>query len=231
MNLKQSDPEFSNIMENFIAEVDSKTTLLDKRQKQLIKIVSLVTQQSKTLFAKQIKNALSSGLTAIEIKEAIYQCAPYAGFPRTVDAIHCANEVFQQNDIVLPLEKQSTITSETRFNKGLTAQTTIFGDGMKAIAKGENTPNPAYYLITNCFGDYYTRNGLDLQTREMLTLCILINLGTESQIKAHINGNSKIGRSKAFLEEIIYQCLPYAGYPRTLNALNCLKEVIPDENI
>lgn len=228
MNLQQSDPEFFTIMENFTKEVDSKTTLLDNKQKQLIKIVSLVTQQSKALLAEQIKNAISSGLTAIEIKEAIYQCAPYSGFPRTVDAIYLANDILEQNNIVLPLEKQSTVTQQTRFDKGLTAQTTIFGNAMKAVANGENTLNPAYYLITNCFGDYYTRNGLDLQTREMLTLCILINLGTENQIKAHISGNSNMGRSKAFLEEIIYQCLPYAGYPRTLNALSCLKKVLPD---
>ena len=63
----------------------------------------------------------------------------------------------------------------------------------------------------------------------MLTLCILINLGTENQIKAHISGNSNMGRSKAFLEEIIYQCLPYAGYPRTLNAIRCINEVAKDQ--
>lgn len=60
----------------------------------------------------------------------------------------------------------------------------------------------------------------------MLTLCILINLGTESQIKSHINGNVNMGNNKAFIQEMIYQCLPYCGYPRTLNALNCLNEVL-----
>ena len=60
----------------------------------------------------------------------------------------------------------------------------------------------------------------------MLTLCILINLGTENQIKAHINGNVNMGNDKAVIQEIIYQCLPYAGYPRTLNALNCLTEIL-----
>ena len=178
----------------------------------MIKIVSLVTQQSKELLAYEIENVLSI-LTPTEIKEAVYQCAPYSGFSRVVDAIHIVNEVFQKNNIDLPLQKQSTVTQATRFEKGIDAQTTIFGESMRAVADGENTPNPYYYLISNCFGDYYTREGLDLQTREMLTLCILIN------------GNINIGRDKAFIEQIIYQCLPYAGYPRILNALNCFHEV------
>ncbi|MCI9355204.1 MAG: carboxymuconolactone decarboxylase family protein [Firmicutes bacterium] len=226
MDLKQSDTEFYNIMENFINEVSNKSELLSNKQKELIKIVSLITQQSKELLLYEIENALSLGLTPIEIKEAVYQCAPYSGFPRTIDAINIVNKVFEKNNIHLPLEKQSTVTKQTIFEKGLTAQTTIFGQAMREIANGENTPNPAYYLITNCFGDYYTRNGLDLKTREMLTLCILINLGTESQIKSHINGNVNMGNNKAFIQEMIYQCLPYCGYPRTLNALNCLNEVL-----
>ncbi len=226
MDLKQSDTEFYNIMENFINEVSNKSELLSNKQKELIKIVSLITQQSKELLLYEIENALSLGLTPIEIKEAVYQCAPYSGFPRTIDAINIVNKVFEKNNIHLPLEKQSTVTKQTIFEKGLTAQTTIFGQAMREIANGENTPNPAYYLITNCFGDYYTRNGLDLKTREMLTLCILINLGTESQIKSHINGNVNMGNNKAFIQEMIYQCLPYCGYPRTLNALNCLNEML-----
>lgn len=226
MNLKQSDTEFVDIMKNFIDEVDNRANLLSDKQKELIKIVSLVTQQSKELLAYEIENALTLTLTPIEIKEAVYQCAPYSGLSRVVDAIDIVNAVFQKNNIDLPLQKQSTVTKETRFEKGIDAQTTIFGESMRAVADGENTPNPYYYLITNCFGDYYTREGLDLQTREMLTLCILVNLGTESQIKSHINGNINIGHDKAMIEQMIYQCLPYAGYPRILNALNCFNEVI-----
>lgn len=228
MNLKQSDPELTSIIKNFVNEVDNRAELLSKKQKELIRIVNLVTQQSKELLADEVKKALLLGLTAIEIRESVYQCAPYSGFPRTVDAINIVNEL-QKNDIDLPLENQSTVTKETIFDKGLAAQTIIFGEGMRKIANGKDTPNSAYYLITNCFGDYYTRNVIDLQTREMLTLCILINLGTENQIKAHINGNINMGQNKAFIEEMIYQCLPYAGYPRILNALNCLNEVMPNE--
>lgn len=84
-----------------------------------------------------------------------------------------------------------------------------------------------HFLTANCFGDYYTRNGLDIKTRELVTLSILIALGgTEPQIKGHIQGNANIGNDKEKMLDVITQLLPYVGYPRTLNAIKCLNEVI-----
>jgi 4-carboxymuconolactone decarboxylase len=82
------------------------------------------------------------------------------------------------------------------------------------------------FLSANCFGDYYTRNGIDINVREMITLSILIALGgVESQIKGHIQGNLNVGNGKDILLDLITQLLPWVGYPRTLNALKCLNEV------
>ena len=80
-----------------------------------------------------------------------------------------------------------------------------------------------------CFGDFYTRKCLDLKQREIITLSCLISLGgCESQVKSHIQGNINVGNTKEILIAVITQCLPYIGFPRTLNAFNCLNEVIPD---
>lgn len=232
ITLSQSDPELEQIMQRFIGEeVAGRHTRLDAETQQLISIVSLVTQQSEKLLRRQVAEALSNGVTPVEIREAVYHCTPYIGFPRTVDAVKTMNEVFAENEIALPLEDQGTVDDTTRFSKGLDAQTTIFGDGMRraAAAGAEQMPRSSYYLVTNCFGDYYTRNGLDLKTREILTLCILVNLGTVSQIRSHINGNIAMGRDKEYLSDAMYQCLPYTGYPRLLNAMACLNELMPDD--
>lgn len=231
LDLSVTDPEFNEIVSRFInEEVSGDAQLLDETQKQLIALVSLVTQQSESMLSGQVQEALDAGLTPVQIREAVYQCAPYTGIPRTMDAIRIMNEVLTANDIELPLEDQGTVDESSRFDEGLNAQATIFGDGMREIAEPgpENMTRSARYLVDNCFGDYYTRNGLDLETREMLTLAILVNLGTESQIGSHIAGNANMGRSREFIEEVIYQCLPYAGYPRMLNALNCLTATIPE---
>jgi len=52
--------------------------------------------------------------------------------------------------------------------------------------------------------------------------------GVESQVKGHIRGNVKVGNDKQRLIDVTTQLLPYIGYPRTLNALNCLNDVIPE---
>jgi 4-carboxymuconolactone decarboxylase len=81
------------------------------------------------------------------------------------------------------------------------------------------------WLVDNCFGDFYTRNGLDYKQREMITFCFLAAQGgCEPQLVAHAGANLRLGNDKAFLIKIISQCLPYIGYPRSLNALRCVQE-------
>ena len=82
------------------------------------------------------------------------------------------------------------------------------------------------WLAANCFGDYYTRTGLDLKQREMITFCFLYGQGgCEPQVMAHIQGNLNLGNDKAFLTNVVLQCVPYMGYPRSLNALACINKV------
>ncbi|ELE9601753.1 carboxymuconolactone decarboxylase family protein, partial [Campylobacter jejuni] len=79
------------------------------------------------------------------------------------------------------------------------------------------------FLSANCFGDYYTRTGLDLKTRELLTLVYLISLsGLDNQVKAHMQGNLNMGQSRKDLLNIIAALIPYTGYPKALNAIIAL---------
>ena len=140
------------------------------------------------------------------------------------------NEIFTERGIKLPLENQATTTPETRHEKGLALQKAIFGDLIDAMYKTspKNQLHIQQYLSANCFGDYLTRTGLDVRTRELLTYSMLISLGgCESQVKAHIQGNVNVGNTKETLLSVTTQILPYIGYPRALNAMNCLNEVIP----
>ena len=80
------------------------------------------------------------------------------------------------------------------------------------------------WLTDNCFGDYYTRSGLDHKQREMITFCFLAAQGgCESQLTAHAKANINIGNDKLFLINIVSQCLPFIGYPRSLNAISCIE--------
>ncbi|MCC8015958.1 MAG: carboxymuconolactone decarboxylase family protein [Clostridiales bacterium] len=80
-------------------------------------------------------------------------------------------------------------------------------------------------MAQNCFGDYYTRGGLNYNQREMITFFLLASMGgCEPQLISHAAANIKIGNDKKFLIAVISKRLPYIGYPRSLNALNCVNK-------
>ena len=104
--------------------------------------------------------------------------------------------------------------------KGVEAQVEIFGEHMKEAWKAGPINR---WLAANCFGDYYTRKGLTLPERELITFCFLMAQGgCEPQLIAHSKGNMHIGNDKDFLIRIVSECLPYIGYPRSLNAIACI---------
>jgi 4-carboxymuconolactone decarboxylase len=226
-----TDPDFQDILSHFIFGEVFYQGNLDDKQRELITLVVLTTNQTLPQLKAHVGAALNVGLTPIEIKEAVYQCAPYIGFPKTLNAITEVNEAFKAKNIALPIESQTTIDEDNRFQKGLDVQVEIFGDVIKKMQESapSNQKHMQEYLSSFCFGDFYTRGGLDLKTRELLTICIVSSLGgTESQIKAHVHGNKNVGNDKETLITAITHCLPYMGFPRTLNALACVNEIIPE---
>lgn len=226
-----TDPDFQDILSRFIfGEVFYQGNLNDK-QRELITLVVLTTNQTLPQLKAHVGAALNVGLTPAEIKEAVYQCAPYIGFPKTLNAINEVNEVLKAKNVALPIESQTTVDENNRFDKGLVVQTEIFGEVIAKMRESApfNQKHIQDYLSSFCFGDFYTRGGLDLKTRELLTLCIVSSLGgAEGQVKAHVQGNKNVGNDKETLIIALTHCLPYMGFPRTLNALACVNEMIPE---
>lgn len=231
--LGATDPDFVALRERLIyGEIAWQGSLSDALRG-LITLVVLTTCQTLDDFTPQVSAALQAGAKPVEIKEALYQCAPYIGFPRTEKALQLVNEVFSARGIALSLQSQQTVTEQTRFAEGLKAQKSIFGDGIDKMH--QQTPASQKTIVQNylsafCFGDVYTRKGLDLQSREILTFCILSALGgCESQVKSHVQGNINVGNTKEHLIDALAQCLPYIGFPRTLNALACVNAVVAEK--
>ena len=171
---------------------------------------------------------LNLHIDPIALKEVIYQATAYLGIGRTYDFLNTANQIMEQHGIRLPLAPQATTNENTRFENGLAKQAELFGEN---IAKRQ-TDSPVLrrninrWLASNCFGDYYTRNGLNNQEREMITFCFLLAQGgCENQLRGHTAGNFRAGSNKEKLYSIVEQCAPYIGYPRSLNAMNIIDEV------
>ena len=220
--VSKEDEDLQNIFNNFVYGEVYNHGDLEPKLRELITLVSLTASQGNSMIAEHVEMALNVGASAIEIKEALYQCAPYVGFPRVFSALEEANKVFKDKNINLPLQSQSTVSEDTRFEKGLATQTSIFGNRILDMHRNapENLKHIQNYLSAMCFGDFYTREGLDLKTRELLTFIMLISLGgAEPQATSHANANISMGNDKDTLIKAVTQCIPYIGYPRTLNAI------------
>lgn len=227
--LQKTDPEFIELFDNWAFDEVISQSKLDTKTRMIMILASTIGSQALSEYKIMVGASMNVGLTPIEIKEILYQAVPYVGIAKAFDFIHTTNQVLQSKGIALPLENQSTTTSNDRHEKGLQLEKEIFGEMIDEMY--QQSPKEQlhiqHFLTANCFGDYYTRNGLDIKTRELVTLSILIALGgTEPQIKGHIQGNANIGNDKEKMLDVITQLLPYVGYPRTLNAIKCLNEVI-----
>ena len=169
-------------------------------------------------------HALSIDITPIAAKEIIYQATDYLGYSRMFPFLNVTNEILCENGIVLPLDGQATTTLDNRLENGIEAQAEIFGEHMKEAWKISHINR---WLAANCFGDYYTRKGLNLAERELITFCFLMAQGgCEPQLIAHAKGNMNMGNNKDFLIKVVSQCLPYIGYPRSLNAVSCINKAV-----
>ena len=225
--LRETDPEFIERFDNFAFDEVVNQDDLDGRTRFMAILATLLGCQGADEFRTLVPAALNFGVTPAEVKEIVYQAVAYLGIGRVFPFLKAVNEVLAERGVKLPLPSQATTTTENSREAGSQAQVDIFGESMRDFWKSgpEETRHINRWLADNCFGDYYTRTGLDYKQREMITFCFLAAQGgCEPQLTAHAKGNMLVGNDKSFLIKIVSQCLPYIGYPRSLNALRCVNE-------
>ena len=226
MDLQITDPEFMERFAHFaFVEVpNEKDQQLDEKTRYMAILATLIGCGSLEVYKEILPKALACGITPVIAKETVYQATDYLGYGRMLPFLICTNEILAEKGVSLPLENQATTTLQTRLEKGIQAQVEIFGEHMKEAWKNGHINR---WLAANCFGDYYTRKGLTLPQRELITFCFLMAQGgCEPQLVAHAKGNLNLGNDQAFLTKVVSQCLPYIGYPRSLNAITCINKAV-----
>ena len=228
-HLRATDPEFMERFEHFAFDeaVHEPGQELDDVTRSIAILAALLGYQGIDAFERlALPQALDAGVSPVAVKEIVYQGVDYLGIGRVLPFLDAVNRVLTARGVALPLAGQATTTMADRLEKGAQTQADIFGPQMLEAWKSGHINR---WLAANCFGDYYTRTGLDLKQREMITFCFLAAQGgCEPQLTGHAKGNMNLGNDKNFLIRVVSQCLPYIGYPRSLNAIACMNKAAED---
>ncbi|WP_212897602.1 carboxymuconolactone decarboxylase family protein [Capnocytophaga cynodegmi] len=118
-----------------------------------------------------------------------------------------------------------------RFKRGWKKLKEIDGEAGKKVIDNlkDIAPDLGTYIIEYSFGDIYSRKGLDLKSKEIAVIAALTAMGNaQPQLKVHLNGALNTGSSINEVIEVILQMSSYAGFPKAINAMNALKEVLEE---
>lgn len=177
--LAETDPEFAAIKERLIYGEIYAEEGLEPGLRELVILAVATTNQTLDEVQRHTTAALHLGVAPEQIKEAVYHCAPYIGLGKAEAAVLAVNRALAEAGVSLPLAEAGTVTEESRLADGIAAQKAIFGaqiDAMRASAP-EDQRRIQDYLSAWCFGDTYTRKGLTIPQRELLTFAILCAQG------------------------------------------------------
>jgi 4-carboxymuconolactone decarboxylase len=226
---RDDDPELMEILRRFIFGDVFDTGVLDDATRELITVTVLACLQALPQLRSHTAAALQVGVRPVELREALYQLAPFVGFPYTLNAVATMNEVFQGQGIELPLPDQGTVSDAERYAKGLAEQAPLYGneikDNLAALPEPFDEALPRF-LTEFCFGDFYTRGGLTLAQRELLVLCALAALGdTSAQLGPHGRACLQVGNTKTAVVAALVHCFPYIGFPRAVAAIRAVKDL------
>ena len=233
--LARTDPELVEYFDNFaFDEVYADAARLDEgldlHTRLLTQLAAILAAGGLAEFRAMAAAAVTNGgVSPVELKEIVYQSVAYVGMARAFDYLHAANDVLIDAGFELPLPGQSESTPQTRLEHGKSVQGRIIGDDAVA-ARLTGTPTDELhfqrYLAANCFGDTVGRGGIALGVRELLTFSMLVAFGgADAQVRGHVQGNLKVGNTRATLLAVLTVLVPFIGYPRTLNGLAAVNDI------
>jgi len=122
---------------------------------------------------------------------------------------------------------------ESRYERGYKKLREVDGKAGEEVKNSLNeiSPDLVKYIIEYSFGDIYSREGLDLKSKEIAVVAALTALGNvEPQLKVHLNGALNVGCTINEVKEIILQMSAYSGFPTCINAMNAFKDVLNERH-
>lgn len=228
----KEDLAMQKIMKNHLQDSE-KDCGLSLEDQEFITLAVLANLDGKEMIKNHVKVLLENNCSVELIKEALFQATPYIGLVKVNNGMDYVNQAIKEFGVDISYTDLSTTSDSSRFDDGFNVQSEIFS--REAIQKNhESAPKDLKhiqnYLSAHCFGDFYTRKGLDLKQRELITFSVIASLGgCENQLRAHTQANLNVGNTRATLIYAITLLQPYIGFPRTLNAIAIINEITKGE--
>ncbi|MDP3549246.1 MAG: carboxymuconolactone decarboxylase family protein [Novosphingobium sp.] len=121
------------------------------------------------------------------------------------------------------------MTNDLRRSEGLKIRRQVVGeDRVRTSFDGADVlSRPLQELVTDfAWGEVWTRPGLDLRARSILTIGMLIALGKVDELAVHLRGGLNNGLTVTELQEMVLQSAVYAGFPAANQAIASLRKVV-----
>jgi 4-carboxymuconolactone decarboxylase len=118
---------------------------------------------------------------------------------------------------------------DASFKTGMRIRREMFGPAgaEERLAATTEFTRPLEEVVTRyCFGETWSRPGLDLKTRSMVTVAALAALGRPNQLRTHVRGALQNGVTPEEIREIILHTMVYAGIPAGVESFNAAAEII-----
>ena len=112
-------------------------------------------------------------------------------------------------------------THRETYERGLQARREVLGDAHveKSLAQASEFTRPIQELVTEyCWGEVWTRDGLERKTRSMINLAMLTALNRSHELAVHVRGALNNGVTEAEIQEVLLQTAIYVGVPAALES-------------
>jgi 4-carboxymuconolactone decarboxylase len=212
---------------NIVNDADA----LDAKQESIVMIAAFTANGDLASLNNALHEGLDAGLTISEIKEVIVQLYAYAGFPRSLNALHTFIDVLKARKAKGINDAAGKTASPYPSNKskwelGTENQTRLVGTPVKGEVY-EFAPAIDRFLKEHLFGDIFGRDVLDWKTREIATIAALASLGgTENQMRSHFNVGMHNGLTEQQLHKIVSIIKSKVGDMEGNNAAIVLRTVL-----
>jgi 4-carboxymuconolactone decarboxylase len=233
--LKDISPDMARFIVEFAyGDVYSRPGL-DSRSRQAATVAALTALgNAESQLKFHIAGGLNAGLSPDEIVEIMYVTTVFAGFPRGLNGIEAAREVFKERGVGVSVSSDHGVDSHTRRELGLLAMARTSKGAGKRVTESlsDIAPEMAGFIIDFCYGEIFSRKGLDPRLKEIAMIAVCVALGAmEPQMKVHIRAALNVGCTAEEIVELMNHMAVYAGFPAALNGLTSAGEVFGEAGI